>query len=642
MTLPECLDQSSVGSLRSEFEHLQLLPPSPRATMMRSPTTINPARSGASISSSPRTLWTTLGRGLKATANPSSARSYSTQPILQLNRRQALSKVNGLSSRSQQQQQHRYIFAGASQTLLANRERTANNNPSSASAQNAFYTALLRANMPAIVVERYESGRFANNDYSDTMYSKAMQQMGGDAKAGQAQGSNVQSNPENLQAVGQAIAGTQGAQAGQTGVSVRPGTPNSKDPRLYVVMEESRGASILRWVKLFLYFGFSAYIAITFLNVMMETTGALKTVQKSKNSEAQRQKARFKDVHGCDEAKGELQELVEFLQNPERFNSLGGKLPKGVLLVGPPGTGKTLLARAVAGEAGVPFFYMSGSEFDEVYVGVGAKRVRELFTQARSKGPAIIFIDELDAVGSKRSERDNAYAKQTLNQLLTELDGFSQTTGIIVIAATNFPKSLDKALTRPGRFDRKVEVPLPDVRGRVSILTHHLKNVPIGTDVDVPIIARGTPGFSGADLENLVNQAAVRASRNKLSKVGPRDFDWARDKIMMGSENRSLVVRDEDKMLTAYHEAGHALVAHFSQSAMPLHKITIVPRGISLGTTHFLPEMDMVSKDYSQYLTTIDVSMGGKAAEQLIFGRDKVTSGISGVCQPFSHRIRLL
>jgi ATP-dependent metalloprotease len=292
-----------------------------------------------------------------------------------------------------------------------------------------------------------------------------------------------------------------------------------------------------------------------------------------------------------------------------------------------------LLARAVAGEAGVPFFYMSGSEFDEVYVGVGAKRVRDLFAQARGKAPAIIFIDELDAIGGKRNERDAAYVKQTLNQLLTELDGFSQTTGVIIIAATNYPQLLDKALTRPGRFDRRVVVDLPDVRGRMDILTHHMKEIQFGPDVDVGVIARGTPGFSGADLENLVNQAAVHASRDRKAFVGPLDFDWAKDKIMMGAEARSRIIQDKDKLLTAYHEAGHALVAHFSPSSTPLYKITIVPRGMALGITHFLPEMDTVSRNYTEYLADIAVSMGGKAAEELVFGHDNVTSGISADIQ---------
>lgn len=507
-------------------------------------------------------------------------------------------------------------------------EKTANNNPTSATAQNAFYSALLRANMPAIVIERYRSGRFASNGASEATYMKAVQQVSG-GETYVTQGHNPNLPPEHLQAAGQAVAARM--HGGQVGMSAKMNGTGAKGAPLYVVVEESLGSSIFRWFKFLLIFGCVTYFSLLLVTLLIEVTGVLKNVRGAQNNEAepQEQKVKFSDVHGCDEAKDELQELVEFLSNPERFSSLGGKLPKGVLLVGPPGTGKTLLARAVAGEAGVPFFYMSGSEFDEVYVGVGAKRVRDLFNQARGKSPAIIFIDELDAIGAKRNERDAAYVKQTLNQLLTELDGFSQSSGVIILAATNYPELLDKALTRPGRFDRRVEVDLPDVRGRVDILNHHMRNVAIGAEVDSTVIARGTPGFSGADLENLVNQAAIRASRNKQTKVGPRDFDWAKDKIMMGAEVRSRFIRDEDKRMTAYHEAGHALVAHFSPAATPLHKITIVPRGMALGITHFLPEMDIVSQNYSEYLADIDVSMGGKAAEELIYGHEGVSSGIS-------------
>ncbi|KAI9375305.1 P-loop containing nucleoside triphosphate hydrolase protein [Aspergillus egyptiacus] len=554
-----------------------------------------------------------------------SSRTYSTLAT-PLDRHRLCPSYNAL----RRSEKHRLLFGGPSHTMLAQKEKTANNNPNSVSAQNAFYQALLRANMPAIVIERYRSGRFSSNALSGSIYQKAMERVGG---TGAVPAADVNANQgltdEQMQAVGQAVAANK--HGGQIGISAKPAGTGAKEAPLYVVVEESFGSSVFRWVKMLLYFGFFAYISLFLCTLIVETTGVLKNVKGPQNNEArpQHQTVRFSDVHGCDEAKEELQELVEFLLNPERFSSLGGKLPKGVLLVGPPGTGKTLLARAVAGEAGVPFFYMSGSEFDEVYVGVGAKRVRELFTQARAKSPAIIFIDELDAIGGKRNEKDAAYVKQTLNQLLTELDGFSQSTGVIILAATNYPQLLDKALTRPGRFDRKVVVDLPDVRGRMDILRHHMKNVQIATDVDVTVIARGTPGFSGADLENLVNQAAIYASKNKQSKVTPRDFDWAKDKIVMGAEARSRIIQDKDKILTAYHEAGHALVAYFSPSSMPLYKITIVPRGMALGVTHFLPEMDMVSKNYTQYLSDIAVSMGGKAAEELIFGPDNVTSGIS-------------
>jgi len=539
--------------------------------------------------------------------------------------------------------QQRTLFGvNSSQNLLAHMEQTANNNPTSATAQNAFYSALLRASMPAIVIERYQTGRYASNAACQQTYMRALERIGqteggsGLAGSNQLQGQSSL-NSEQLQAIGQAVAAQ--TRGGNISISQGKGTlggTGAKESPVYVIVEESLGSTIFKWVKFFFWFGLLTYLAMVFITLVVETTGILKKVGAVQNNEAQpqHQTVRFSDVHGCDEAKEELQELVEFLKDPEKFSTLGGKLPKGVLLVGPPGTGKTLLARAVAGEAGVPFFFMSGSEFDEVYVGVGAKRIRELFSSARSKAPAIIFIDELDAVGGKRNERDAAYVKQTLNQLLTELDGFSQQTGVIILAATNFPQLLDKALTRPGRFDRHVVVPLPDVRGRMEILKHHMKNVQIGTDVDETSIARGTPGFSGADLENLVNQAAVRASRNKQKKVGMLDFDWAKDKIMMGAERRSAIIQQKDKVMTAYHEGGHALVAMFTEGAYPVYKATIMPRGTALGMTHFLPEMDQVSKSKKQYIAEVAVAMGGKVAEELIYGSENVSSGASGVFIP--------
>jgi len=527
-------------------------------------------------------------------------------------------------------------------------EQTANNNPTSATAQNAFYSALLRADMPAIVVERYQTGRYANNSSCESTYHRALERVGGSAavQSGlQTQGPNGMSNSQ-LQAIGQAVAAQ--SHGGNIALSQAKGGANgsgAKESPLYVVVEESLSGTIFKWAKFILYFGLVTYFSLVIVTIAVETSGVLRKVGATGNNEAQpqQQTVRFTDVHGCDEAKEELQELVEFLKNPERFTTLGGRLPKGVLLEGPPGTGKTLLARAVAGEAGVPFFFMSGAEFDEVYVGVGAKRVRELFSNARSKAPAIIFIDELDAIGSKRSERDPAYVKQSLNQLLTEMDGFSQETGVIILAATNFPKSLDKALTRPGRFDRTVVVPLPDVRGRVEILKHHMKNVQIATDVDETIIARGTVGFSGAELENLVNQAAVRASRNHSKKVTMVDLDWAKDKIMMGAERKSAVIQEKDKIMTAYHEGGHALMALFTKGASPLYKVTIMPRGRALGITHFMPEMDKVSMSKMEMLARIDVSMGGKVAEEIVYGADQVTSGCESVCTPSSaHSQNLL
>ena len=512
-------------------------------------------------------------------------------------------------------------------------EQTANNNPTSATAQNAFYTALLRADMPAIIVERYQTGRYASNAAAEGTYTKALERLGqGDGVAGFGSTHNGPMNQQQLQAIGQAVVAQQRGGSAATARSTTSGT-GAKETPMYVVVEESIGGTVFKWVKFFLYFGLVSYFALVVITVAVETTGILKKVGGSTDTEAktENQTARFSDVHGCDEAKEELQELVEFLKNPEKFSTLGGKLPKGVLLVGPPGTGKTLLARAVAGEAGVPFFYMSGSEFDEVYVGVGAKRVRDLFSNARAKAPAIIFIDELDAIGSKRNERDPAYVKQSLNQLLTELDGFSQDTGVIILAATNFPQLLDKALTRPGRFDRNVVVPNPDVRGRLSILKHHMRNVQIGKDVETEYLARGTTGFSGADLENLVNQAAIRASKNQSPNVSMLDFEWAKDKILMGAERRSMVIREDEKLMTAYHEGGHALVALYTKYATPLYKATIMPRGNALGVTHSMPEMDKYSMQKREILANIDTSMGGLVAEELIYGEDSVTTGCSQV-----------
>ena len=547
--------------------------------------------------------------------------------------------------------QRRHLASGStSPNLLAHMEQTANNNPTSATAQNAFYTALLRADMPAIVVERYQTGRYSTNPGVDATYHRALERLGQVHAASPlgaetlSRGSNTSLSSEQLQAVGQAVAAA--SQGGYVGVGRgKNGITGSgaKESPLYVVVEESIGAKIFKWVKFLLYFALVAWVISMVFTFAVEATGAIKKVTGSQNNEAQaqHQTVRFSDVHGCDEAKEELQELVEFLKSPDKFSSLGGKLPKGVLLTGPPGTGKTLLARAVAGEAGVPFFFMSGAEFDEIYVGVGAKRVRDLFSNARAKAPAIIFIDELDAIGGKRNERDPAYVKQSLNQLLTELDGFSQDTGVIIIAATNFPKLLDKALTRPGRFDRTVVVPLPDVRGRVEILKHHMKNMKLAPEVDPTVIARRTPGFSGADLENLVNQAAVHASRHQADNVGVFDMEWAQDKIMMGAERRSMVIQEKDKFMTAYHEGGHALVALFTKDAAPLYKATIMPRGPTLGVTHFLEEMDKVSHAKKEIFASIDVAMGGMVAEELVYGPDNVSTGASAVRISIRKRHRI-
>jgi cell division protease FtsH len=343
-------------------------------------------------------------------------------------------------------------------------------------------------------------------------------------------------------------------------------------------------------------------------------------------------KTTFADVAGCDEAKEEVSELVEYLRDPTKFQRLGGKIPKGVLMVGPPGTGKTLLAKAIAGEARVPFFSISGSDFVEMFVGVGASRVRDMFEQAKKSAPCIIFIDEIDAVGRQRGAGlggGHDEREQTLNQMLVEMDGFEGHEGIIVIAATNRPDVLDPALLRPGRFDRQVTVGLPDVRGREQILKVHMRKVPLGDDVDAAVIARGTPGFSGADLANLVNEAALFAARNNKRVVAMEEFEKAKDKIMMGSERRSMVMTEEEKTMTAYHEAGHAIVGRLVPEHDPVYKVSIIPRGRALGVTMYLPTQDRVSHS-KQYLESMISSLfGGRIAEQVIYGFEKVTTGAS-------------
>jgi cell division protease FtsH len=344
----------------------------------------------------------------------------------------------------------------------------------------------------------------------------------------------------------------------------------------------------------------------------------------------------FDDVAGIDEARDELQEIVDFLKDPSRFHRLGGKIPKGALLVGPPGTGKTLLARAIAGEANVPFFTISGSDFVEMFVGVGASRVRDMFEQGKKNAPCIIFIDEIDAVGRSRGAGlggGNDEREQTLNQLLVEMDGFDANEGIIIVAATNRPDVLDPALLRPGRFDRQITVGRPDIEGRVRILQVHMRKVPLAPDVEPRVIARGTPGFSGADLANLVNEAALLAARRSKRLVGMLEFEDAKDKVMMGVERKSMVMTEDEKKLTAYHEAGHAVVSLHEQASDPIHKATIIPRGRALGMVMRLPERDSYSFHRDKMYANLSVAMGGRVAEELIFGHDKVTSGASSDIQ---------
>ncbi len=388
---------------------------------------------------------------------------------------------------------------------------------------------------------------------------------------------------------------------------------------------------LLNWFPMLLLIGVWAF----FMRQMQSGGGRAMGFGKSRARLLTEKQGRvtFDDVAGIDEAKSELQEIVEFLKDPQKFQRLGGKIPKGVLLVGPPGTGKTLLARAIAGEANVPFFTISGSDFVEMFVGVGASRVRDMFEQGKKNAPCIIFIDEIDAVGRHRGAGlggGNDEREQTLNQMLVEMDGFESNEGVILIAATNRPDVLDPALLRPGRFDRQVVVPNPDVSGREKILRVHMRKVPLASDVDPKVIARGTPGFSGADLANLVNEAALLAARIGKRVVAMAEFEHARDKVMMGAERRSLVMSDKEKEMTAYHEAGHALCLLHEPESDPIHKATIIPRGRALGMVMFLPEGDRLSTSKAKCLADLCMGMGGRVAEEIIFGPNKVSNGASG------------
>ncbi len=389
-------------------------------------------------------------------------------------------------------------------------------------------------------------------------------------------------------------------------------------------------STLLSWFPMLLLIG----VWIFFMRQMQSGSGKAMGFGKSKAKllTEKQGKVTFEDVAGIDEAKTELEEIVEFLKDPGKFQRLGGKIPKGCLLVGPPGTGKTLLARAIAGEAGVPFFTISGSDFVEMFVGVGASRVRDMFEQGKKNAPCIIFIDEIDAVGRHRGAGlggGNDEREQTLNQLLVEMDGFEANEGVILIAATNRPDVLDPALLRPGRFDRQVVVPNPDILGREKILKVHMKKVPLSDDVQPRTIARGTPGFSGADLANLVNEAALLAARKGRRSVSNLEFEESKDKVMMGSERRSMVMTDEEKKLTAYHEAGHAVVAINCSASDPIHKATIIPRGRALGMVMRLPEGDRISMARDKLFADLRVACGGRIAEEMIFGEEKVTTGAS-------------
>jgi cell division protease FtsH len=459
----------------------------------------------------------------------------------------------------------------------------------------------------------------------------------------------VHNDPTKIKKIVIKTAGNQGAPAEYSGEWVDPSGSTKKfvttgivdsetiktlqDKRIaFEVQRENENpfwqSFVISWLPMIFLF----LIFFLFMRQLQSGGGKAMSFGKSKAKllSDHQNKVTFNDVAGIEEAKDEVEEIIAFLKDPKKFTKLGGRIPKGVLMMGPPGTGKTLLARAIAGEAGVPFFSISGSDFVEMFVGVGASRVRDLFEQGKKNAPCIIFIDEIDAVGRHRGAGlggGHDEREQTLNQLLVEMDGFESNEGVILIAATNRPDVLDPALLRPGRFDRRIVVPRPDVKGRLGILKVHTKRVPLASDVDLEVIARGTPGFSGADLENLVNEAALAAARIDKDKVDMKDFELAKDKVLMGSERKSMIISDREKRTTAYHEAGHALVAKKLPGADPVHKVTIIPRGRALGVTQQLPTEDRLNLTREFAKNQIAILMGGRIAEEIIFGEGNVTTG---------------
>ena len=439
---------------------------------------------------------------------------------------------------------------------------------------------------------------------------------------------------------------------GRTVTTIMPADPSLTqrmlDAGVKVTAESQQESGILSLLSVWLPFIVLIGVWVFFMNRMQGGgKGGAMGFGKSRAKLLTEKQGRvtFDDVAGIDEAKEELEEIVEFLRNPQKFSRLGGKIPKGALLVGPPGTGKTLLARAIAGEAGVPFFSISGSDFVEMFVGVGASRVRDMFDQAKKNAPCIVFIDEIDAVGRSRGVGiggGNDEREQTLNQLLVEMDGFDANEGVIIVAATNRKDVLDPALLRPGRFDRQIQVPNPDIKGREKILSVHARKVPLGPDVDLRIIARGTPGFSGADLANLVNEAALMAARIGRRFVAMHDFEYAKDKVMMGAERRSMVLTDDQKEKTAFHEAGHAIVGMSLPKCDPVYKATIIPRGGALGMVMSLPEMDRLNWHKDQCKQNIAMTMAGKAAEIIKWGEESVSNGPSGDIMQASSMARAM
>jgi len=507
-------------------------------------------------------------------------------------------------------QNGRNIFGASTGKRLKDLETRANSNPNDADVQAKYMKELIKTK-PLEVQKRFESRNFIMNEESEKCYLLAL------AKLNKYEDIRI----ENF------LGRKGGSYSGGSGGSTQGTFGHSGKPIPVVVTKTWAGVlwnfMLSPWLIILVILGIIVYWPRGSSSSMED----LFTVQKTHDL-VTKVTTKFDDVKGVDEAKEELQEVVDFLKNPSKYAKIGARLPKGILLTGPPGTGKTLMARAIAGEAGVPFFYCSGSSFEEVFVGVGSKRIRQLFEDARKSAPCIIFIDEIDSVGGKRSKYSLNSRDNTLNQLLTEIDGFQQTKGIMVVAATNFPESLDKALTRPGRFDKQIVVSLPDVKGRKSIVDLYLSKTKPASDVDSSVIARGIPGFTGADIQNLINLAAIKAALKGKSVVDMRAIEEAKDDILMGVKRKTEQTRENLKF-TAYHEGGHALVAHYTPGADPVHKLTIIQRGRALGVTVQLPEGERLSYSRKQMMAHLAVCMGGRAAEELIFGDDHVTNGAS-------------
>jgi ATP-dependent metalloprotease len=603
----------------------------------------------------------------------SPSRLHSTYTNMKYNSLYNISSIQDTLRQSNQRLlQSRHFFNGGGLSIteklntfkLKGLERAANQNPTDPSIQYEFLSELIHK-YPEAVIHRFEKyPDFAVDERSALLYFGALQRVGRggvgggmdkfnlsafvkrlstsrnsaidplkiqalidlDSKEGKSKMSKAALATQTMQILsGSAVSGVP---AGGVGLGMLGARGSDAKHPLYVQMHNpaSGRAALITLARQVLI----AFVVVSALTAVLDEKGiggrAMGMNSKHIN-EAEGSDIRFSDVKGVEEAKAELEEIVEYLKNPEKFTRLGGKLPRGLLLTGPPGTGKTLLAKAIAGEANVPFFFSSGSQFEEVYVGLGAKRIRELFEAAKKKSPSIIFIDEIDALGGSRKLKDQSSLKMTLNELLVQMDGFDENHGVIVIGATNFAESLDEALLRPGRFDKHVTVPLPDVGGRKEILEMYAKKTKVAKDVDLGVLARGTVGFSGADLYNLMNQAALKASTDGLNSITMAVLEYAKDKIMMGAERKTAVITPKTARTTAFHEAGHAVVAALTDGANPIHKATIMPRGSALGMVTMLPEGDQTSQSLKEMKAFLDVCMGGRVAEELIFGAENVTSG---------------